>query len=733
MQDRRIASPLRGLPAAPEYLFGRDKILNDMIGSLTKDARQSKHMALYGTIGTGKSTIARMLVNRVEVARVFGRSRHWVRCQSAPNVEALLHSLATSLSLKKRTNCPLTDIIEHLEIHPSSLLIVFDDFQMPEDDAEIEKLTDALGKLGQCRSANVCILLTTRDLPLPEGVAWLHFLVEPLSIDAAMAMFRAISGQQEDNDEEVKELVQALGCLPFSISIVARQRQLQLKPAELLRQLESGQDKRLGRIDDVVRISLRSRRFVDDPDALTLLSILARLPKGVQYDNLPRIAPLIRNVFDLLRIILESGHANREADDFILVQAPTRSYLLRYHPLDARHARALRAYYFQLCQDGGHELGTETFKNASKALALEEENARAVLLDALQNEPSTDTLKAVVGYANFLYQDVPNSDVTAKALEVIEGNPSLDTDGTLFPHCWFSHGRLLFRLDKYIETAEAMKKAESVWKKTEEFALLGECYGFYGQVNRLLGRHAESVESFMMAREYFEKVGNNPGIAYSLQGLALLSLRAGDVKEALRLLGHAKEACGGHGPSAIIVSYYIAWALRFENPGYSVSLLLVAREAYVKYGARNRAALCTYQMGIAQYSWGRNDEAEKSLLRAYREFDELHNHGQMGYTLDHLAELEIRRHNYDQALQYNGEARATFEQIGNHAEVADCYISRGRVFAQMRQKQNALAAYNTAKNIVTRHCNGDSILIRMIDDETRLLVGILGWRRLLPW
>ena len=188
-----------------------------MIENLTKDARQSKHMALYGAIGTGKSAIARMLVNRVEVARVFGRSRHWVRCQSAPNVEALLYALATSLCLKKRTNNPLTDVIEYLEIHPSSLLIVFDDFQMPESESETEKLTDALGKLGQCRSANVCILLTTRDLPLPEGLAWLHFLVEPLSVDAATAMFRAISGHEEDRDDDIKELVRAIGCLPFSI------------------------------------------------------------------------------------------------------------------------------------------------------------------------------------------------------------------------------------------------------------------------------------------------------------------------------------------------------------------------------------------------------------------------------------------------------------------------------------------------------------------------------------
>ena len=704
-----------------------------MIENLTKDARRTKHMALYGAIGTGKSAVARMLVNRVEVARVFGRSRHWVRCQSAPNVEALLHALATSLSLKKRTNSPLTDIIEYLEIHPSSLLIVFDDFQMPESESEIEKLTDALGKLGQCRSANVCILLTTCDLPLPEGLAWLHFLVEPLSVDAAIAMFRAISGHEEDGDDDVKELVQALGCLPFSISIVARQRQLNFKPLELLKQLELGQDKRLGRIDDVVRISLASHRFIGCPDALTLLSILARLPKGVQYDNLPRIAPLIQNVFDVLRTILESGHANREADGCIVVQAPTRSYLLRHHSLDPCHVHAFRDYYFQLCEDGGHELGTDTFKEASKLLVWEEGNTPTVLLDALQNEPSTATLKAVVGYANFLYHDTPNIVVTRKALEVIESNPSLDVDGTLLPRCWFSHARLLHRCDKYIEAEDALRKADNIWKQMDEFAQLGQCYVQYGQTYRILGRRAQSRDSYTKAREYFEKVDNRPGISDSLQGLALLSVNEGDIPEALQFLERAKEVCREHEVSTITVSFYTAWVLRSKDPAYSASLLHVAREAYVKYGARNRAASCTYQMGITQYSSGRNDEAEKSLLLAYREFDELGNLGQIGYTLDHLVELEAQRRNYDQALQYNGEARAIFEQIENPVEVADCYISRARVLAQMRQTGKALEAFSSAKTIVTQKCHSDPKLIRMIDEETRALIGKLGWRKLLFW
>ncbi|KAK2462604.1 hypothetical protein APHAL10511_005337 [Amanita phalloides] len=732
-QTCRIASPLAGLPAAPEHFYGRDKIVNDMIVKLRKDARQSKHMALYGAIKTGKSTIARMLVNRIEVARMFGGSRHWIRCQSAANVDALLYALAASLSLKTKTGDPLTEILEHLEVNPSSLLIILDDFEMPESEDEIEKLKDALGKLSQCRLAKTYILLTTRDLPLPEGVAWLHFLVEPLSADAAISMFRAISGHAEDPDDEVRGLVMTLGCLPFSISIVARQRQVGFRPSELLMQLESGQDKRLGRIDNVVRISLTSQRFTSSPGALTLLCILARLPRGVQFDKLPLVAPLIPNVFDELRRVMESGHASREADGFIVLQAPTRSYISKHQVLDGSHIRALRQYYCQICKDADHELGTEKFKNASQTLVLEEGNARAVLLDALDTQPSTDVLRAVIGYANFINQDTPNTEVTAKALDAIEKVPCLDVDGDILPRCLYSHARLLQRLDRYHEARQALGKAENVLGTTCEYGLLGQINALQGQVNRVLGNDALAVEFYTKGHERSKMVHYVVGISESLQGLALMSLKEGDIEKAIQLLDRAKQECCEHEPSITALSFYTGWVLRHKDSSYSASLLLVARESYAKYGARYRVALCTYQLGIALYSSGNHDKAEQSLLLAYREFDELENYGQMGYALDHLVELELQRGNFEQALQYNGEARAIFEKIKNPTEVVDCYVSRGRVFAKMRRIDDARESYNKARTVAIKECNSNQKLIQMIDGEVRNLNQRAGWRRFLPW
>jgi tetratricopeptide (TPR) repeat protein len=296
----------------------------------------------------------------------------------------------------------------------------------------------------------------------------------------------------------------------------------------------------------------------------------------------------------------------------------------------------------------------------------------------------------------------------------------------------FSHGRLLVRLDKYREAEEVLKKAENIWKVTDDFVQLGRTYIFLGQINRLLGRQPQALESYTKARKYFELAQDRVGVSDSLQGLATVSLRAGDTQEAIRFLDQAKQQCDGHEPSIASISFYTAWVLRHENPSYSASLALDAHEAFAKYGARYRAALCTYQMGIAQYSSGNYDEADGSLLRAYREFDELDNYGQMGYALDHLVELEVQRGNLEQAPQYSGEALSVFERIENHAEIVACYISRGRVLAQMGRTSDAQEAYSKARAVAEHWCNIPELL-QTIDKEVQILGRKSGWRKLLPW
>lgn len=560
---------------------------------------------------------------------MFGSSRHWVFYQAELDVKHMLNSLLSSLPLNTRSNDPLKDIIFYLRFHRAPIIIVFDNYTIPDSPKERKCIEDAFGKLNQF--PHVRMLLSTRHLPLPNSVRWLHLLVQPLSLEAAIQTYKSVSSY---HDDKIGDFVEELGRVPFAIVVMAQQGQRGVYPSELLRRLRLGQKPGQGQIDNVIRMSLTCERFTANPEALTLLSIIAKLPRGARYDTLAQIAPDISDPFEAVDTILGSSLASREGA-FVQVHAPTRSYLWRNYILDPYHLRALWAYYFQLCRDGGYELGTEEFKRASQALAVEGENVQVVLLEALQTDPSTEAIHAALGYSSFLVHDSPSTNVLVKAIGVIENHPSLDAHGTLLPHCLLSYGKLLHRLDEYDKARKILKRAEIMWNGTSNFKELGYVHLIYGQISRVLLKGTEARESFVKARQYFDLANDQVGVSLSLRGLALMSFYDEDIDKSARFLTYAEQRSKGYEPAMVATIFGLAWVLRHQNATRSVELLINARGAYKRYGARFQAALCTYQMGIALYSMKQYVKAANNLSAAYDEFSALGNYAQMGYVLVH--------------------------------------------------------------------------------------------------
>ena len=676
----------------------------------------------------GKSTIEGAVINSVEIDSMFGPSRHWIFYQAELDVKHMLNSLSRSLPFNTRSNDPLKDIIFYLRFNRAPIIIVFDNYTIPDGARERKFIEDAFGKLNQFPHARM--LLSTRHFPLPNSVRWLHLLVRTLSLEAAIQTYKSISSY---HDDQIGELVKELGRVPFAIVVMAQQGQRGVYPSEMLHRLRLGQKPGLSQIDNVIRMSLTCERFTANPEALNLLSIIARLPRGARYDSLAQLAPDISDIFEAVDTILGSSLASREGA-FVRVDAPTRSYLSRNHILDPYHLRALRAYYFQLCRDSGYELGTEEFKRASQALAVEGENVHVVLLEALQNDPSTEAIHAVLGYSNFLVHDSPSTNVLVKALNVIENHPSLDAHGTLLPHCLLNHGKLLHRLDEYDKARKNLKRAELMWNGTSNFKELGHVHLTYGEISRVLLKATDARKSYDKARKYFELANDQVGVSYSLRGLALMSFYDEDIDMSARLLTYAEQRSTGYEPALVATTFGLAWVLRYQNPTRSVELLSNAREAYERYGARFQAALCTYQMGIALYSMKQYIKAADSLSAVYDEFSALGNYAHMGYVLVHRVELERQRGGFEEALRLNAEAHTLFEQIDNHKEAARCVISRARVFSTMCQLGAARNAYHRASTLIVQ-LDRDQKLLDMIDQEVRSLrrMCLPAWRKLLPW
>ena len=70
----RDESSHRWLPSVPEYFFGRSDIVREAAHKLV----QLLHVALTGTGGIGKTSIARAVVNEGDVVEKFGDERYFV-------------------------------------------------------------------------------------------------------------------------------------------------------------------------------------------------------------------------------------------------------------------------------------------------------------------------------------------------------------------------------------------------------------------------------------------------------------------------------------------------------------------------------------------------------------------------------------------------------------------------------------------------------------------------------
>ncbi|PFH44993.1 hypothetical protein AMATHDRAFT_51831 [Amanita thiersii Skay4041] len=310
-----------------------------------------------------------------------------------------------------------------------------------------------------------------------------------------------------------------------------------------------------------------------------------------------------------------------------------------------------------------------------------------------------------MNYSNYLYSDIPRSEIIKKAVEVLESNPSLDESGLLYPHCLFILARILIRLDLYHDAEVALKKSQDIYSGLGNGDGIARINLLLGYISRLLGKKENAEMLYRQAREHYLSTGNRIVMSDSLQSIALVTFERKDTQLAIKQLEQAREEAGDHEPTRMAADFKIAWVSRKDNPTYAIELLRKVRKSYQEYGARNMASLCQYQMGVA-YSMKRDfDGAIRTLLVAYEEFQLLDNYGQMAFTLDWLADSEEQRGNLEAALRYNGESLSIVEKIENHKQVVLCFVSRGRFLVKMGQVKEALVAFESAAKTARDRCD----------------------------
>ena len=286
------SSPLgETLPSSPRDLFGRDKLVDDIVGL----ARNLESIALVGPVGIGKTSIALTLLHDRRIKRRFGENRRFIPCDKLPaSYTGFLAQLSNILGAGVKNPQSLKALLPFLS--SKKMLIVL-------DNAESilylnEEISSAVEELCQLETISLCI--TSFIMIVPWSCKRLE--IPPLSMEAACKVFYTMYG----NDAQsaiVEDLVKCLDFHALSITLLAINAREQgwdhnqLKQEWKTKNVQILQSRHHQSLECSIQPMLTTPpSHVFGPDVRGLLGVLAFCPQGITSKNLKKLFPDIKNI-----------------------------------------------------------------------------------------------------------------------------------------------------------------------------------------------------------------------------------------------------------------------------------------------------------------------------------------------------------------------------------------------------------------------------------------------------
>jgi hypothetical protein len=318
------------LPPRPARIFGRDQLVEDLVTTLLLDAPPP--VAVLGGPGFGKSALCLAALHDQRVATRFGARRWFIRCDAANTAEDVLKEIALVLgldvgpSLEQRILAALSEAFG---------VLVIDNAETPWWAAPLptEELLSQLSGV-----SGLALIVAIRSQQRPYGPAWREpsLSVTPLNSADSRKVFLAIAGERHATDRHLADLLGALDGIPLAIELLAHAAEAEPNLEGLWRRWQQERVALLRRADGSTRLvnaavsfelSIAGPRMTDE--ARQLLSVMAVLPDGIGYADLPAVMP--HQPDRAAAILRQVGLAFDEADR-LRALAPIREHVISSHP-----------------------------------------------------------------------------------------------------------------------------------------------------------------------------------------------------------------------------------------------------------------------------------------------------------------------------------------------------------------------------------------------------------------
>jgi predicted ATPase/DNA-binding SARP family transcriptional activator len=523
----------RHLPAPPTRIVGREAELHEVDGLIRRDG--VRLVTLLGAGGIGKTRLALQAAHGL--ADAFDDGVWFVDLAPLREPGLVLSAIAHALTVEEHGDRPLRDTLVAF-LRARRLLLVLDNFEVVEDEAPL--VADLLA------AAPGLVMLATSRAPL--RLAGEHEVrLEPLPVADAVTLFAARAAavaprfrRPAAEAEAVADICRRLDCLPLAIELAAA-RTREYAPEEMLALLEpielaAGGPRDLPERQRTLRATIEWSSTLLQPAEQALFARLAVFAGGCTADAAKAICGAGRP--ELAALAARSLLTERPGSGgprFAMLET-VRSVALEHLADEAEEDRRRHAaHYTELAEEANRS--SDADETAWRLLDDDHDNLRAALAWSHDAGEVTTELRLVAALARYwvvrghlgegrrrLAAAVGHGDGAPAELLA----PALAGD-TLVAHSLGDYARMRASAERALEL----------------FSSLGDERGIAWSLQRLgsaitnQGNAARGIELNTASVERFRGLDDDRGLASALNNLACALLAQGEAAAAVPLFEEA--------------------------------------------------------------------------------------------------------------------------------------------------------------------------------------------------